>query len=290
MGDFKRARESSEQLLLAYDPSQHSQLVYTFNMDLKCDTLLWAGCTLWALGYPDRAKQVSGEAIDLARRLGHPFNLCWDLSGAAFFAFLLCGETHLARQCLAEALAIACDNAMGFMADVWVPLLDGLALIERSDHAEGYSKLTAALTAWRDPGTLLVIPWFNLAGAQALIGLKRFAEASALLHEAIQIIDRTGHRMHEAEVHRVLGELERQDPNSNTQAAEQSFLNALQVARNQQAKGWELRAATSLARLWEAQGKRDEARELLAQIYDWFTEGFDTKDLKEAKGLLNELS
>ena len=96
--------------------------------------------------------------------------------------------------------------------------------------------------------------------------------------------------MHEPEVHRVLGELERQDPNSNTKAAERSLLNALEVARAQDAKGWELRAATSLARLWEAQGKTAEARELLAPIYAWFTEGFDTQNLKDARALLEELS
>jgi len=289
MGDFKRARESSEQLLVAYDLDQHAHLVYTFNMDLKCDTLVWAGWTLWALGYPDQAKQASAQAVDLARHLGHPFNLSWNLSGGAF-VLLLRGETHLARQWLAEAYAIARDNAMGYMSDVWVPLVEGPALIEQSDHAQGYSKLTAALAAWRDAGPLLFIPWFNLARAQALIGLRRFAEARALLREAVEIIVSTGQRMHEPEVHRVLGELERQDPTSNTQGAEQSFLNALEVARAQEAKGWELRAATSLARLWQAQGKRHDAHELLAPIYDRFSEGFDTRDLKEAKGLLNELS
>jgi predicted ATPase len=246
MGDFKRARESSERLLIAYDPGQHSQLVHTFNMDLKCDTLVWAGCALWALGYPDQGKQASDQAIDLARRLGHPFNLCWNLSGGAF-ALLLRGETHLARQYLSEAYAIARENAMGYLADVWVPLVEGLALIEQSHHAEGYSKLTAALTALTGAGTLLFIPWFNLTRAQALIELKRFAEASALLQEAVRIIASTGQRMHAPEVHRVLGELQRQDPNSSIQAAEQSFLNALEVARAQEAKGWELRAATSLA-------------------------------------------
>jgi tetratricopeptide (TPR) repeat protein len=289
MGEFKRARVASEQLLTVYDSDQHSQLVHIFNMDLKCDTLIWAGWTLWALGHPDQAKQTTAEAIGLARRLGHPFNSCWNLSGGAL-TLLLRGETELAAQCLAEAYAIARENAMTFIAGVWLPLVEGLVLIEQGNYVGGHSQLMAALTAWRAAGTLLFIPWFNLALAQALIALKRFNEAGSLLLEAVQIIASTGQRIHEPEVYRVLGELQRQDPSSNIQAAEQSFLKAIDAARLHDAKGWELRAATSLARLWKAEGKYQEARNLLAAVHDQFTEGVDTKDLREAKGLLVELS
>jgi tetratricopeptide (TPR) repeat protein len=289
MGDFERARQSAEQLRLAYDPERHSHLVDVFNMDLKCDTLVWAGWTLWALGYADQAKQVVEEAVELARRLRHPFNLCWNLSGGAF-ALLLRGEARLARQWLTDAYAIAREHAIAYLTDVWVPLVEGVALIEQSEHAKGYSTLTPALTRWREAGPLLFIPWFNLTRARALIGLKGFAEASDLLHEALQIIGSTGQRMHEPEVHRVLGELELQHPTSNKQVAEQSFRKAIEVARAQEAKGWELRAATSLARLWEAEGKRREAHELLAPIHDWFTEGLDTRDVAAARELLESLS
>jgi class 3 adenylate cyclase/predicted ATPase len=288
MGDFKRAHHSAEQLLLAYDQERHSQLAYVFNMDLKCDTLVWAGYGLWALGYPDQAKQTAAELIELARGLGHAFNLCWNLLGGNF-APLLRGETHLVRQWVAEAHSIAREHAMAFVADVFVPLWEGFALIEDGDHTEGYAKLTPAIKAWCDGGTLLLIPWSNAARAVALMGLKRFAEARALLNEAVQTIDRTGHRMHEAEVHRVLGELEHLQLTPDGQAAEKSFLKALEVARSQQAKGFELRAAISLARLWRERGKSGAARDLLAPVYNWFTEGFDTKDLIEAKTLLEEL-
>jgi predicted ATPase/adenylylsulfate kinase-like enzyme len=288
MGDFKRAHQSAEQLVLAYDPERHSLLVHAFNMDIKCDTLVWDGYALWALGYPDQAKRAAAELIEQARRLGHAFNLCWTLLGGTF-ALLLLGETHLARQWVAEAHAIAREQALAYVADVWVSLLDGFALIEQGDHAEGYAKLTPAIKAWRDAGALLLIPWSNVARAEALMGLKRFDEARALLDEAVQTIDRTGHRMREAEVHRVFGDLERQQLAPDVQAAEKSFLKALEVSRSQDAKGWELRAATSLARLWQSQGKRKEAHDLLAPIYNWFTEGFDTKDLKEAKALLEAL-
>lgn len=121
------------------------------------------------------------------------------------------------------------------------------------------------------------------------MGLDRFDEARGLLDEAVELIDQTGHRIHEAEVHRVLGELHQQQLTPTADAAEASFLKALEVARAQEAKGWELRAATSLARLWESRGKRREAYELIAPIYNWFTEGFDTHNLKAARQLLESL-
>lgn len=134
------------------------------------------------------------------------------------------------------------------------------------------------------------MPFQYLYLAQALIALMRFDEAKALLNKALELIERTGHRIDEAEVHRVLGELLRQQPVPDLDSAESAFLRALEVARAQEAKGFELRAAMGLARLWRSRGKGKEARELLAPIYRWFTEGFDTKDFKEAKALLEELA
>ena len=117
----------------------------------------------------------------------------------------------------------------------------------------------------------------------------RFDEAKALLNKALELIERTGHRIDEAEVHRVLGELLRQQPVPDLDSAESAFLRALEVARAQEAKGFELRAAMGLARLWQSQGKGKEALDLLKPVYDWFTEGFDTKDLIDAKALLDQV-
>jgi predicted ATPase len=124
---------------------------------------------------------------------------------------------------------------------------------------------------------------------KALTSLKRFDEARVLLDEAVQLIDQNGNRKDEAEVHRVVGELLWQQPTPDWQGAEMSFLKALEVARSQEAKGYELRAAISFARLWQSQSKRREAYDLLAPIYSWFTEGSDSKDLKDAQALLEEL-
>ena len=289
MGDFRTARQAGDRLLQIYDPEKHGQLVQIYNHDPKSDTLLWAGYYLWALGYPDQAKQAALEQLVWARRLGHAFNLCWSLIGGTY-ALVFRGETQLARQWLAEAEAVAREHAMTYMADVMVPWNDGFVLIREGNYAEGYPKITSAQKIWRGKGGLLAVPWVNASRALALMALKRFAEARPLLDEAIEIIDRTGHRMDEVEVHRVFGELHLQGLTPDVDAAQTTFLNALAVARSQDAKGYELRAAMSLARLWKSQGKRREAHELLAPVYNWFTEGFDTRDLQDAKALLQGLS
>ena len=131
------------------------------------------------------------------------------------------------------------------------------------------------------------VPESTVIIAQACLGLGQAEQAALLVREAITLIDRTSHRFYEAEAHRVLGEALLIC--NDTPGAETAFLKALEIARLQQAKSWELRAAMSMARLWRDQGKREEARELLAPVYGWFTEGFDTRDLKEAKALLDVL-
>jgi class 3 adenylate cyclase/tetratricopeptide (TPR) repeat protein len=289
MGNFSKARAAGEQLLQAYVPEKHGHLVHTLNMDPRCNMLLWGGVWLWALGYPDQARQSVMDMVEFAQRLGHPFNLCWDLLGSAF-ALGLRGETQLALSRIAEGLKVAQEHALNYMADVMVPTHDGIALIEEGAFAEGYAKYIRHMGHWRTAGGLHLTPYGNQLCAKALIGMERFDEAKAQLTEAVEIIERTGHRMHEAEVHRVFGELWRQHTRPNVEAAETSYRKALEVARVQEAKSFELRASTSLAMLWQSQGKRREAYALLAPVYNWFTEGFDTRDLKAAKALLDELA
>jgi class 3 adenylate cyclase/predicted ATPase len=287
MGDFKRARQAGAELLRVYDSERDSQLVNVYNHDMKTGALIWRGWSLWILGYPDQAKQVVLEQIEWARHLGHAFNLCWALTSGTVLA--LRGDTQVTRQWVAEAHVIAQDHGMAFMAHAHVLSANGYALIEQGDYAEGYAKLTSSTKGWRDAGGLLMIPFGNMVAAKALMGLKRFDEARDFLIEAIEIINRTAHRMAEAEVYRVLGELQLQGLTPEPDAAQASFLKALEVSRAQDAKGWELRAATSLARLWQRQGKRREAYELLAPVYNWFTEGLDTTDLVAARKFLQTL-
>ena len=289
VGNFKRAREAHDLLLSAYDLEKHGHLVQTYNHDPKCALWTWAGYWLWALGYPDQARQAALDQLELSRRLRHPFNLCWGLMGGTW-ALLWRGETRLMRQWVAEAYAIAREHAINPVADVMVPWFDGYALIEEGQFAEGYERLSSAVKSWRATGVVHQVPCAYAMLGKALIHLKRYDEARGLLEEALKLIEHSGHRMDEAGVYRVLGELLWQRPIHDWAGAENSLLKALEVARSQEAKGYELRAAISLARLWLDQGKRSEAADLLAPVYGWFTEGFDTKDLKAAKALLEELT
>jgi predicted ATPase len=287
MGNFKRAQQATDRMLLAYDPEQHGNLVHTYNYDPKCFVLAGAAQWLWLLGYPDKARQAVLDGLDIARGLGHAFNLVHVLSTGTF-ALQWRGETHLARQWLAEAYAIAREHGMN-IADTMVAVFDGRALVEQGDHAEGYAKMTFGNELWRQAGGVAGVPGGNMMRARALAGLKRFDEAKSLLDEALELIEQTSHRLEEAEVYRVLGELLQRQPTPDVDASEGAFLKALEVARSQEARGWELRAATSLARLWQAQGRCKDALDLLGPIYKWFTEGFGTRDLKAARELLEEL-
>jgi predicted ATPase len=168
--------------------------------------------------------------------------------------------------------------------------LRGWALALQGQGAAGLALLRQGMAALRATGAALGVPHFCAMLADVAARLGHVEDGLRALAEALAIVDTTGARVYEAELHRLRGELLLQQTMPEAQQAEVCFQHALDVARRQQAKSWELRAAMSLARLWQQQGKRAEARELLAPIYGWFTEGFDTADLQEAKVLLAELS
>jgi len=289
MGEFTRACAAAERGVKAYDPERHAPLVHIYNHDQKCGILSWVVHFLWILGYPDRAQQAAQEQVDLARRLGHPFNLSFSLTtGCA--ALVNRGDAALARQWIAEADAIGREHAIGYMTHFFVPFWAGQLQITEGEYAKGYVKLNAAWKFFEGGGGTLLEPLSGAMKAKALLHMSRFDEARALLDESLNLIRRTGHRMHEAEVHRVLGEVYCRQRHADRPAAAASFLKAIDVARSQEAKGWELRAATSLASLWQEENRPREAYDLLAPVYDWFTEGLDTRDLKEAAALLAQLS
>ena len=156
--------------------------------------------------------------------------------------------------------------------------------------SDAVQMISSGITAWRSMGaTCLTRRGYHIwRAAHAELG--QVDDAWRCIGEAMSIIETTKERWFEAEVNRVAGEIALKSPESDAAKAQAYFERALTVAREQQAKSWELRAAMSMARLWRDQGKRDEARDLLAPVYSWFTEGFDTRDLKEAKALLDELA
>jgi predicted ATPase len=201
------------------------------------------------------------------------------------------------------------STEQGFALDLsQAAILRGWALAEQGQGEEGIAQIRQGLAAWRETGAKLGGPYFLALLAEAYGTGGQVAEGLSVVVEALTVVDKAGERLWEAELYRLKGQLTLQKfqvsgsrfqvppspqhpvPSTHVEAeAEACFHKAIEIAQRQQAKSLELRAATSLARLWQQQGKREEARKILAEIYGWFTEGFDTKDLQEAKALLEEL-
>jgi class 3 adenylate cyclase/predicted ATPase len=295
-GELRSARPLLEQAIVLYDPKKHPRSTLGA-ADHRVNCLSYAALTLWSLGYPDQALKRSQEALTLAEGLAHPYSLAYALAFAAMFD-LLRREGQLARERAEAVMTLSTKQGLPqFLA--FGTFAHGGALAEQGQLEEGIDQIQQSLVALRATGTenQRTENLARLAAAYGKVG--RIEEGLTLLAEALALVDKTGERCYEAELYRLKGELNLQQlsvttphsPTPNPQAeAEEYFHKALEVARKQQAKSLELRAATSLARLWQRQGKKDEARKLLAEIYSWFREGFDTKDLQEAKVLLDELA
>jgi TOMM system kinase/cyclase fusion protein len=296
MGEFAAAQAHLEQGIALYDPQQHRSHAVRYGQDPGVVCRSYAALTLWYLGYPDQALQRSHEALALARELEYPYSLAL----ALYFAALL-HQFRRERQRTQERAeaAIALASEGGFTVVVaGGTFLRGWALTERSptpgagqgQGEAGLAQMHQGLAAFHATGAETFRPYFLslLAAASAQVG--RREEGLTLLAEALAVTNEKGERRCEAELHRLKGLLLLARTTGQDTEAETCFRQALDIARRQQAKSWELRAAMSLSRLWQRQDKRDAARELLAEVYGWFTEGFDTADLQEAKALLTELA
>jgi TOMM system kinase/cyclase fusion protein len=287
LGEFSLARAHAEQGIALYDPQQPRSW-----LDHGVGCLSSAVSALWLLGYPDQALKRSDEMLTLARALAHPPSLGFALYFAAELHQLR-REAHAAEE-RAEA-AITLSTAQGLPS--WLAnctVLRGWALAEQGQGEAGIAQLRQGLAAHRATGEEVARPYFLalLAGAYGKVGQPQ--EGLTALAEALALVDQTGERFYEAELYRLQGELTLQTSvqslESRGKEVEACFHKAMETARRQQAKSLELRAVMSLSRLWQQQGKQHEAHQLLAEIYGWFTEGFDTKDLQEAKTLLDELT
>ena len=288
-GEFSQGREHFEQLLTLYDPAQHHALAFVYGMDPGVMGKAVLACTLVFLGYPDQARQMSQAALALAEEVAHPNSLAY---GLAVAGWNLCrGRAVRAAQELAERL-ITLATAQGYAAHLaYGRMLHGWTLATQGHRTEGIAQFRAALDASRATASVSNRPLF-LSLLTALLGDDGHVEEGlTLLAKAQTAITSTGERYCEAGVFRIQGELTLQarDVAAGEKEAEACYQQALEVAHHQQSKYWELRAATSLARLWQQQGKTTEAHELLAPVYNWFTKGFDTADLKDAKALLEEI-
>jgi predicted ATPase len=282
LGELVSARRHLEQAIALSDDPQTRLRLTIGTADSRVNCLFYTAWTLWHLGYPDQALKKSQEAIALAEGLSHPYSLAVALGFAALF-HLFRRDAHLARE-RAEAV-ITLSTEQGFSLYLMYGMtIRGWTLTEQEQVEEGIAQMRQNIGSVLCP--------YELAEAYGKVG--QVEKGLTVLTETQAFIDKTGWRVKEAELYRVKGTLTLQSKvqslESKVQEAEACFLKAIDIARKQQATSLELRAATSLARLWQQQGKRTEAHKLLSEIYNWFTEGFDTKDLQEAKALLDSLS
>jgi predicted ATPase len=263
-------------------------LVGFLNHDPKTLGLMYAALSTWMLGYPDQAVKIADERDAFARRLGHPFDLGFALTvGAWVFDHLGQPDQQLTRA--KEADRVGRDSSLPVLTDYVVPACSGIAFIRKDRVAEGIALLERGLAVWEGSGGQIGMPYWKSVLAEAMAQRGDLGRAFDLIDEVLEQIERPGwgERVYLAEILRIKVWLFalKGDP----AGAERAYIASLDWARTQRAKSWELRTATSYAGLMREQGRVREACDLLAPVYAWFTEGFGTKDLKEAKALLEEL-
>ena len=288
LGEFPAAHVHFEQELAHYDPQQHRAHTFLYGLDPGVTYLSFAAWTLWCLGYPDQALQRIQAAHTHTHTLSHPASRAFSLIFAAYLHQHR-REAQVTQERAEVLIAFATEQGFVF----WVvqgTIMRGWALATQGQGEAGIAQMRQGLTAWQASGHELERPCFLalLAGASGNVGQ---AEGGlTLLREALALMAQTEERWDEAELYRLKGELLLQQSVENHVEAEACFHQALSIAQSQSAKSWELRAATSLATLWHRQGKCQDAYDLLAPVYAWFTEGFDTADLQDAKALLEALA
>ena len=286
-GVIAAAHTHFAQGIALYDPQQHRTAAFLYGQDSGVLCRIFAAWALWSLGYPDQGLARSQEALTLAQQSAHPFSLAFALCWTAVFHQFR-REMRLTQERAEAAISLAKEQ--GF--PLWVAyssILRAWALVQ-GQAKEGLEQLHQGMMAWRATAAEIFRPYCLALLAEAYGTLGEPEAGLTALAEALTLADTTGERWYEPELYRLKGTLLLQQSSDNATAAETCFHHALDIARNQQAKSLELRAATSMAYLWQQQGTRQEAYDLLTPVYGWFTEGFDTADLKDAKALLDELA
>ena len=241
---------------------------------------------LWALGYPDRAVLCAGQAADVAVQTNYSPGLGLVMLDQLGF-YYVCHDW----QALSQALGTAEELAQGKGAPIfhtWVQILQGWKEIDAGDPETGISRMRRAMAGWQAAGNIIGLPFMHILLAKACLQAGRAADGLEEVEKALALVEKTRSPYWFPEIYCLRGELLLAHKHDTAQA-EADFLLAVEMARRHQAKSWELRATTSLARLWQRQGKADEAHEKLSAIYDSFTQGFETKDLQDACRLLAEL-
>ena len=284
-GNLASSRPHLEEALALYDRTSPQSFVHQFGIHCQVVSPAFLGIALFLLGFPDQALARSGAAIAEARRLAHPPSLSVCLSVTTRL-LLLAGYDATLGERADQLFAVATEQGFPHWRAEGT-IFRGWALVKNGNLVEGVSLLRSGCTAYRATGAELWMPHYTAVLATACGMAGKVEEGLTLSDDALEIVARTGERWVEAELYRQKGRLLLRQ--GRTQSAEEQYCNALGIAREQEAKMWELRAAASLARLRRDQGRRAEARDLLAPVYGRFTEGFGTPDLKGAEALLHEL-
>jgi class 3 adenylate cyclase/predicted ATPase len=286
-GNLLEARTQYDQALSFYDPSVHRSLATQFGQDISVNILSLRSWALWSLGYPRAALADTEHALNSAREIGQAATLMY-AAAHAFWPNFWSGNYAVASALVEEAAALADERAASFWAAM-IMMFRGCLLSATRDTSNAIQTISSGITAWREMGSTVFVPLClpYLARAHAEIG--NFEQALQSIREAMIAVETSQEKWCEAEIYQTAGELTLLSPNPEAAKAEAHLQRALVIAREQHARSWELRAATSIAGLWRDQGKQRQAHDVLAPVYGWFTEGFDTPDLKTAKDLIDAL-
>jgi class 3 adenylate cyclase/predicted ATPase len=287
-GDLAQGRAHLDRAFALYDPTAHRPLAARFGVDSKVSVLSFRSLASWLLGFPEAGLADSEQALSYAREIGQAATLMYALTVTSFI-HTYCGDYAAATAQSEEVIALAVDKSALFWKAAGM-MRKGSVLALTGSASDAVGMIAAEITTLPSTGALAFIPlWLSsLGSAAAKIG--QFDHARRNLSEALRAVETTKEKWCEAEVHRVAGEVALLIPEPDMARAEAHFERALEIARTQSAKSWELRAAMNMARLWRQQGKQRQAGDLLAPVYGWFTEGFETLDLREARDLLDQLS
>jgi predicted ATPase len=327
LGEIAAARSHFEDMITLYDLQQHSSYASLYVQDPGVVSRVYIAWALWFLGYPEQALQRSQEALALARDLSHPYSLGIALIMGAILSQYR-QEVSAVHERAEEGLMLTSEQEFAFWL-AQATIMDGWALAEQGQREKGIIQMRHGLAAYKAIGAEIVLPYFLALLAEAYGKAGQTEEGLAVLAEALALVQRIEERYYEAELYRLKGQLTLQSQTSLGQVSDKSqarleqvttsqsklqasleaeaeacFWRAIEIARKQQAKSLELRALMSLVRLWqqqatqytsrntqhEARTRLDAACKTLSEIYNWFTEGFDTKDLREARALLEEYS
>ena len=287
LGDLTGARSSESALHDVYRQDQHSQIINLLGHDIPTIAGIYTAHRLWMMGYPDQAVLKCDEKDDIARGIGHPINLGLALTLGNWVFHYRREPLELLKRA-DEALAVVDESGLTFLAETHVQIARMLALLDSGQLVAGIDFMK---NYFRSPFRLLIgMPYFLVLWAEATAKLGRLKEGVDNIAQAIEQIERPGwgERCHYAEILRIKGWILQQQ--GECQNAEFNLRASIDFARKQQAKSWELRTSTTLAEILAERGERRQAIELLKPVYDWFTEGFDTYDLKQAKKLLDQIA